>query len=120
MYSREPLLASTSMAHIVGTVTNTIVNAPGAGTRIRLVAANGGPNRAATGVTDIRVRIAGGNTYIYWAGVATAAGGVIQPYNLPEPGISLPENTALSIDCSSTVATGTTFIQVYYFLDTVN
>lgn len=120
-YSRPPSVAGyLSAALIVGTITTVVIAAPGAGKAIRIVAINLGIARQSTGAVDFRVfEGTTGNTILRVAGFQlTGTGNNAIP--IVEPGIQLTTNNSLSIDASSTVATGTGQGTVQYYIDTIS
>ena len=96
--------------------TSTMIAAPGVNTAIRIVAIHAMGARSNTGLVNL------------WAAQAALVYGLFgittqqlspPPAPIPEPGIQLPPNTALSIQDIATVASQTYYVVVLYYLDDV-
>ena len=116
MYNQPPLVASDpGTALAAGNVTTTLVAAPGAGFAIRVVGVNAGINRLSTGIVDVTVN---GVPWRCLGLQLTGRSG--DQWTLPEPGVQLAANTALSVTYSSSAAAGTGFAVVLYYIDSVS
>lgn len=110
-----------NVALVAGTATATILAAPGAGFRYRIVGGLLWINRTATGLVDVLFEDIAGVDIIWEARGMSVAGGMSNfPLIIPEPGQQLPDNTGLRIRALSSAATGNAGITVYYFIDTVS
>lgn len=120
MYPRPPLLGTTSVNHIAGTVSATIIAAPGANNRLRFIGITGGINRNTGGIVDVRIRNGAGGETMFAALNQSVNGQSSFAYNLPEPGYQLDVNTLMQLECISTAGTGSTFVYVWYTIDGYN
>lgn len=117
MYGDPPQVASASAALAVASTNTTIVAAPGAGFTIRLVGTQLSIGRTATGIADLVLTDgAGGAALVDGRGLSVAGLPEVPP-DIPEPGISLTENTALVCNHIATIAAGSMRAIVYYFID---
>lgn len=113
-YNKPPILATDSIAIDVVAVSQTLV-AASALAAYRIYAISVGVNRSATGFTDVRVRI-GGQTILYASGMQR--GQIAHCHaEYPFPGIMRSANQAITWDTDSTVAAGTAFCYVWYYVD---
>lgn len=119
MYVAPPSIATATVALVAGAATVVILPAPGAGFRYRIAAISIGISRQATGLVDATVQDSAGNQIGRAAG-ALSVGGVSGFYvPLPEPGVPTATNTSLQASFSSTVATGSGVVTIYYFVASV-
>lgn len=120
MYRTPPnTVLVASPAFIVGTVTSTVIPAPGAGNRLRIVALT---MRLSVGVTGNVAADAAGGT----SGLPVATCGLGDGENrdshpiIPAPGIQLADNETLIINWGASVAAGQGLAWVAYYIDTVS
>lgn len=105
-------------ALIIGTVTQTLIAAPGVGNRLRIV---GLTMRLSAGVTGNVAADAAGGT----SGIPVATCGMGDGENrdshpiIPAPGIQLADNETLIINWGANAAAGQGVAIAYYYIDTV-
>ena len=118
MYGTIPFTARVlSAALVIGTVTTTIVAAPGFNKAIRVVGGVLSLTRSATGIVDVILKDGGGVTFVWSVSGMSVGGTPMSALILPEPGIQLPSNTALVCDATSTTATGNAAYHILYLID---
>lgn len=112
-----PAVANIVPAITAAVVNTTVVPAPGAFTRLRLVGGQLVVSRTVTGVADLTLTDGvGGAVLVRMLGLSTNGypGG---PFTIPEPGILLTVNTALVCQAISTIAAGQYAAVAYYITD---
>lgn len=116
--SMPQVVRGTSPVLVVGAVTGTVLAAPGAGLRYRLVAVSYMLTRAAAGNVELNLQ---DSSIIAWfrAGLSYNSS-AFAPIPIPEPGFSIAINSALTLQAISTSATGTAEAWVEYFVDAVS
>lgn len=122
MYSRPPFVAAGGIALIVGVATVAFLAAPGAGLRYRLVGLHIGISRTVgAAVVDATVQDAGSGLPIARAPGAMQLTGTSGYYiPIPEPGVTIDPNAAMSASFASTVAAGSGIILAYYYIDRIS
>lgn len=115
-YTLPPKFIAGSVALVAGAANVTVQAAPGVGFRHRLVGGVFSLNRLATGIVDLS--ISSGGVLIAVARGLSVAGTPVHPIIVPEPGLQFADNEAIVLSTTSTVATGTGLVLVYFFTDT--
>lgn len=118
-YLAPPQFSRIAPLIVVAATLTTLVIAPGAGKRIRVVGWHVMVNKASTGVADFALQDGAAAIYDQATGLSVAGTPYAAPPNFPEPGLQLPDNSALVINESSTIATGNYVAVAYYYIDSV-
>ena len=114
MYATTPGVANVSVALAVGAATVQVLPAAGANQCYRITSVLFSVNRLVTGITDVQLQ----DTTQYWP--MTLDAGNRQSYILvPEPGVQLAVNTALTFFTNGTVAAGSGRVFITYVTDSV-
>lgn len=116
-YVAPPTVARIAPVLVVAATNTTLVAAPAAGFRIRVVGGHWGVNRAATGVTDLALTDGAAGAVLAQGPGLSVAGTPFVPILIPEPGIVLTVATALVVNEASSIAAGNYVAVVYYYVD---
>lgn len=117
-YRTQPIAATGGLAVPAGAGSVTIVAAPGLGFRLRLVAGYVSVSRL-TGLCDVTLEDLPIATVVMRQVGLAPAGNPALPIELPEPGISFPENHGIQAVLNGSAAGGTFNATLFYFLDAI-
>ena len=120
MYTKVPLVGYLAQTVAAGTTGPTVViAAPGPNNRLRIVGVHVTLTQAVAVATQVAAFLNDGSAIaqfrasLEWNGMPSFA------IPIPEPGIQLPDNTALTATNVGTAAAGQIVYVVYYFIDQV-
>ena len=120
-YIGLPLTAEASLTtgaiHTI--VVHTLIAAPGAGFRIRVVALSASMADNATAFIQLFALGDGAGVTAGWT-CNLSTGGNGADSNIPEPGIQLGDNKALQISSRGSVATQAVFVDIIYYIDALS
>jgi hypothetical protein len=108
-----PLVALLSLSNVAGTNTGTVIPAPGIGQAILVKAVQIGISRLTTGIVDARLTAPSLGNFANGWGMSLNGDANVYPI-IPEPGVLLAANEALSLITTSTAAPGSTVATVLY------
>lgn len=121
MYQKPPFISDAQIASVAGTASVTIIAAPGAGLRIRVVGGQIGVNRASAGTSDVQISAVSPGIMARNFGLAGALGGTnTLSLDIPEPGITAGDNEAITLSIISSVAGLTGIGVLYYYIDDIS
>lgn len=119
MYGEPPAITDTSLNHVAGTATATVLGAPGAGRRYRIVGGILSVNRLSTALVNAYLNNGAAGSRLWAAQGLSVAGTPVAQIQIPEPGIVLDENTLLQLELTASAASSNSIVVVYYFTDSV-
>ncbi len=115
----QQLIANASVALVAGTANVIIIPAPGVGFQARVFGGSLATNRL-TAAAIVDVSLSWGATIILRGLGMTLNGTPGYSFLFPEPGITGAGNTALTLGTTSTAATGTVAMVLFYLIDAVS
>lgn len=111
----------TNLALIAGTASVVVLPALGTGLRYRCIGGQWGINRLAAAVNaDIFIRDTVSGLNIASLRGLSLAGVPSGPLIIPEPGLTLGDNSALTLIAISSAAAGSAFLILYFYIDALN
>ena len=120
VYTSPPLVASLDINIAAGNTTGTIIAAPGAGIRIRVVGGQCYINRASTASVNLFLRNGAAGTIFWQHNGCIMAGSPGSDVIIPYPGFPLSDNTLLQGETNNgSAASSNAKFLVYYHLEQI-
>jgi len=118
-YQKPPLIDAQDINLVAGTTSATLIAAPGANKRLRIVGGVVSLSRLSTALANFALLDGAGGSILWSSQGHSVAGNPTSPINIPEPGLHLTINTLLEAQITGSAASSSARFITYYYIDNV-